>query len=605
MNSLFISFRRILPLNPNHPHHFLLHKFLSSRPSWPPIPVEPLIQRLQSPAAPDSSCTPPHQIALPDFSLTDITTISNLLENPNIIPGSSLESALDQTGIEPSIQLVQALFDRLSSSPMLLHSVFKWAEMKPGFTPSPSLFDSVINALCKAREFEIAWSLVFDRVRSDGGSDLVSADTFVVLIRRYARAGMVQQAIRAFEFARSYVPVSKSASELKLLEILLDALCKEGHVREASMFLERRRSMDLDFVPSVRIFNILLNGWFRSRKLKHAENLWEEMKAMNVKPTVVTYGTLIEGYCRMRRVEIAMDVLEEMKMAEMELSFMVFNPIIDGLGESGRLQEALGMMERFFVCESGPTIVTYNSLVKNFCKAGDLTGASKILKMMMSRGVDPTPRTYNHFFKFFSKHNKTEEGMNLYFKLIEAGHSPDRFTYHLILKMLCEDGKLSLAVQVNKEMKNRGIDPDLLTTTMMMHLLCRLDMLEEAFQEFETAVRRGIIPQYITFKMIDNGLRSKGMIEMAKRLSSLMSSLPPHSRKLPDTYREVVDAPTDRDRKKSILHRAEAMSDVLKGCRNPRKLVKMRGSRKNVVREDEKLGGDINERDGGDAGDFE
>ncbi|ESQ41085.1 hypothetical protein EUTSA_v10013015mg [Eutrema salsugineum] len=603
MNSLIISLRRILPLNPNPRRHFLLHKFLSYRRSWPPIPVEPIIQRLQSPAVPNSPCTPPNQITLPDFSPTDFSTISNLLENPDVDLGSSLESALDETGIEPSIQLIQALFDRLRSSPMLLHSLFKWAEMKPGFTPSPSMFDSVINALCKAREFEIAWSLIFDRVRSDGGSDLVSADTFVVLIRRYARAGMVQQAIRAFEFARSYDPVCKSASELKLLEVLLDALCKEGHVREASMYLERRRRIDSNWVPSVRIFNILLNGWFRSRKLKQAENLWAEMKVMNVKPTVVTYGTLIEGFCRMRRVEIAMEVLEEMKMAEMELNFMVFNPIIDGLGESGRLQEALGMMERFFVSESGPTIVTYNSLVKSFCKAGDLTGASKILKMMMNRGVDPTPTTYNHFFKFFSKHNKTEQGMNLYFKLIEAGHSPDRFTYHLILKMLCEDGKLSLAMQVNKEMKNRGIDPDLLTTTMMIHLLCRLDMLEEAFGEFEKAVRRGIVPQYITFKMIDNGLRSKGMIDMAKRLSSVMSSLP-HSKKLPNTYREVVDAPPDRDRKKSILHKAEAMSDVLKGCRNPRKLVKMRGSHQRTVGEDKKLVDDLNEGDG-DSGDFE
>lgn len=188
MNSLFTSFRRNLLLNPNPHHIFLLDRLLSSsRRSSPLIPVEPLIQRLQSPAAHDST---PHQITVLDFSKTDLSTISNLLENTNVVPGSSLESALDETGIEPSLQLVQALFDRLSSSPMLLHSVFKWAEMKPGFTLSPSLFDSVINSLCKAREFEIAWSLVFDRVRSDEGSNLVSADTFIVLIRRYARAGM-------------------------------------------------------------------------------------------------------------------------------------------------------------------------------------------------------------------------------------------------------------------------------------------------------------------------------------------------------------------------------------------------------------------------------
>jgi len=188
MNSLFTAFRRNLLLNPNPHRNFFLHRLLSSSlRSSPLIPVEPLIQRIQSPAVPDSTCTPPQQNTV---AKTDLSTISNLLENTNVVPGSSLESALDETGIEPSVELVQALFDRLSSSPMLLHSVFKWAETKPGFTLSPSLFDSVVNSLCKAREFEIAWSLVFDRVRSDEGSNLVSADTFVVLIRRYARAGM-------------------------------------------------------------------------------------------------------------------------------------------------------------------------------------------------------------------------------------------------------------------------------------------------------------------------------------------------------------------------------------------------------------------------------
>lgn len=183
MNSLFTSFRRILPLNPTSHHHFLLHKFLSSHRSSPRIPI----QRLQQPpASPDSTR---HQLTVPDF---DLATISNLLENHNVIPGSSLESALNETGIEPSYQLVQALFDRLSSSPMLIHSVFKWADTRPGITLSPPLFNSVINAMCKARDFESAWSLIFDRARNNKGSELVTADTFTVLIRRYARAGKLQ-----------------------------------------------------------------------------------------------------------------------------------------------------------------------------------------------------------------------------------------------------------------------------------------------------------------------------------------------------------------------------------------------------------------------------
>ena len=393
-------------------------------------------------------------------------------------------------------------------------------------------------------------------------------------------AGMPQSAVRTFEFGRTLTSILSSGSEMSLFEILLDSLCKEGHVRAASDYFDRKRNLDPSWVPSVRVYNILLNGWFRERKLKRAERLWVDMKKENVRPTVVTYGTLVEGYCRTRRAERAIELVGEMKAEGIEPNAIVYNPIIDALAEAGRFKEASGMMERFSVLESGPTLSTYNSLVKGFCKVGDLPGASKILKMMIGRGFVPTPTTYNYFFRYFSKFGKIEEGMNLYTKMIESGYSPDRLTYHLLLKMLCEEGKLDLAVQVSKEMRSRGCDMDLATSTMMIHLFCNMHKLEEAYAEFEDVIRRGIVPQYLTFQRIDDELKKRGMTEMAQKLRKLMSSVP-HSTKLPDTYSR--DGDTSRARRSSIMRKAEAMSNILKTCKDPRELVKYRGTSENAV----------------------
>ncbi|KAK9273907.1 hypothetical protein L1049_018719 [Liquidambar formosana] len=412
------------------------------------------------------------------------------------------------------------------------------------------------------------------------GTGLVLGNTFVIMIRRYARAGMPQPAIRTFEFAYNLEPSHVSDLEFNLFEILLDSLCKEGHVREASEYFDRKRGLEPSCVPSTRVYNILLNGWFRSRKLKQAERLWVEMKKENVKPSVVTYGTLVEGYCRMRRVERAIELVSEMRREGIELNAIVYNPIVDALGEAGRFKEALRMMERFLVAEPGPTISTYNSLVKGFCKAGDLVGASKILKMMISRGFVPTPTTYNYFFRYFSKFGKIEEGMNLYTKIIESGYNPDRLTYHLLMKMLCEEDRLDLAVQVSNEMRAKGCDLDLATSTMLVHLLCKMHRLEDAFAEFEDMIRRGIIPQYLTFQRMNDELKKQGMTEMARKLCELMASVP-HSMKLPNTY--VEDRHASRARRTSIMQKAEVMSDILKTCRDPRELVKRRSSSENAV----------------------
>lgn len=575
---------------------------LSAR-SWLSTPGKPLIKwpslpdqfdnAVQSNSAVISNPNPAIDLKFEAcFAPNDFSTISRILSERGVRPGTTLEDALDRTGIVPSSSLLEAVFDHFDSSPKFLHSLFLWAEKKSGFCSSAALFNCLINVLAKSREFDSAWSLIIRRLRGDEESSLVSVDVFVILIRRYARAGMLQPAIRTFEFARNLETISETNSE-SLFEILLDSLCKEGHVRVAYEYFNRKMNMDSSFEPSIRAYNILLNGWFRSRKLKHAERLWFEMKKNKISPSVVTYGTLVEGYCRMRRVERAIELVDEMKGEGIEPNAIIYNPIVDALGEAGRFKEALGMMERFTVLEQGPTISTYNSLIKGYCKAGDLSGASKILKSMIGRGFTPTPTTYNYFFRFFSKYGKIEEGMNLYNKMIESGYAPDKLTYHLLLKMLCEEERLNLAVQVCNEMKAGGFDMDLATSTMLVHLLCKMHKFEEAFAEFEHMIHRGIVPQYLTFCRLHDEFMKRGLTKMASKLQEMMS-LVPHSKKLPDTYNQTPDS--IRARRTSIMRKAEAMSEMLKVCKDPRELVKRRSPSENAVFSANRLIDDIKKK---------
>ncbi|XP_057959356.1 pentatricopeptide repeat-containing protein At5g11310, mitochondrial [Malania oleifera] len=580
--------------SPNPNLQIIAHRLFSDQ-SWPSISPPLASDQDPNPVPPATSLQFPNAIPdhNPNFHHGDFITLRGLLTNPSLRPGPPLETALDGTGIEPGPCLLQAIFDHLDSSPKPLFSLFLWAKKQPGFQHSAVVFNSMINVLAKARQFDSAWSLLVDHLDDNERLSLVSIDTFAILIRRYARAGMPQSAIRTFEFACNLDLIQESKFEMNLLEILLDSLCKEGHARVASEYFDRKRVVDPSSVPSTRVYNILLNGWFRLRKLKRVERLWLEMRKENVTPTIVTYGTLVEGYCRVRRTERAIELVDEMRREGIEPNAIVYNSIIDALGEEGKFKEALGMMERFLLLDSGPTISTFNSLVKGFCKAGDLVGASKILKMMIGWGFVPTPTTYNYFFRYFSKFGKIEEGMNLYTKMIKSGHMPDRLTYHLLVKMLCERERLDLVIQISKEMRVRGCDLDLATSTMLVHLLFKMHRLEEAFAEFEDMIRRGIVPQYLTFQKMNYELQKRGMTEMVRKLRDMMASVP-HSMKLPNTYRGGEDAP--RVRKMSIIQKAKAMSDILKTCRNPRELVKRRSSSESPVSSANKLIEEIRRR---------
>ncbi|XP_077221479.1 pentatricopeptide repeat (PPR) superfamily protein [Tasmannia lanceolata] len=606
----------LLSLRPKNPNFLFSLRPFSANSSWLSSPGNPLLRWPQNPTKPPSPPPPKnpppktskHHLALVQKEdlqnhqiKQDFNTLCNLLKDPSLSDNSSLQSALNLTKILPNPHLIETLIHNFDSSPKpSLLTLILWAHSHPTFHPTPlPLFNSIIHLFSKSKQFHSAWSLLIDRLNDPREiPPLVSLDTFAILIRRYARAGNPQSAIRTFEFIENLVSIEKnpsrsdcdSGSNSDPFNVLIDALCKEGHVNSASWYLQLRSESKPDWIPSVQAYNILLNGWFRSRKLRKAERLWEEMRRDHVTPTVVSYGTAIEGYCRMRRVEKAIELLEEMKRVGIELNVIVYNPIIDALAEAGQFKEALGMLERMSVYGLSPTISTYNSLVKGFCKAGDLVGASKILKMMIGRGCLPTATTYNYFFRFFAKFGKIEEGMNLYAKMIESGYEPDRLTYHLLIKMLCECERLDLAVQVVKEMNAKGCDSDLATSTMLVHLLCRMRRLEDACFEFEGMINRGVVPQYLTYKRLLEELRKSGMLEMARKLSCLMDAIP-HSTKLPNTF---SDRPPEL--RSSIMRKAEVMSDILKTCRNPRELIKQRGSSGNAVASANRLIEDIQRR---------
>ena len=186
----FLSPYSIL-FKPNLTTHLqtFIHRFFSDQ-SWLSVPGNPLIKWPSQSHHPH--CPPSHPIPNPisnhnpdpKFSQNDFSTISNLFTDPNVSPGPAFEAALDQTEVEPDPILLQALFDRFDSSPKLLHTLFVWAEKQPGFQSSATLFNSMINMLAKSKKFDSAWSLVLDRAA------LVSGDTFAIIIRRYARAGI-------------------------------------------------------------------------------------------------------------------------------------------------------------------------------------------------------------------------------------------------------------------------------------------------------------------------------------------------------------------------------------------------------------------------------
>lgn len=452
--------------------------------------------------------------------------------------------------------------------------MFLWAEKQQiragGGLYSVDVVNGVLKVFARAKEFQAALCLVFDRIKR--GSDGLDADTFAILIRRYARAGLLSHAVRCLELAYSLKIIWSPNCGLNLFEILVDSFCREGLVLEATEYFKKRRGQDPSWIASTNVYNSLLAGAFRSRRLELVNWLLDEMKTDKVKHNVVTYGTLIEGFCWMSQVDVAIKLVGQMKDEGIQPNASIYNSLVGTLGKLARFKEALGMLERCMVLESGPCFSTYDYLVKSFCKASDIEGANKILKMMIGRGIEPTTTTYSYLFRYFTNLEKAEEGRGLYTKMIESGYNPDHVSCLILLKVLCKQERLDLALKIRNEMKVKGYDLDNASSTLLVHLLCDTYRFKEAIGELKEMINMGFVPQYSTCQKLFDELKKHGSVEKGRdELFDMVASVPQLANLQNVFGREDY---ASRVRKRAIMGKAKAISETLKISRDIKKGVK-------------------------------
>ncbi|KAG8051872.1 hypothetical protein GUJ93_ZPchr0001g33110 [Zizania palustris] len=392
-----------------------------------------------------------------------------------------------------------------------------------------------VSLLASRGLFAAAWRLLLG---PSSASPPLAA--FAPLVRRYSQPRTHPAALRTFHFLRGhpdrYVADGDIPAAASLLNMAVDALCKEGHPRAAVQLFERWRREEPDSPPDERTYNILLHGWNRAGRLDKVGKLWAEMRLAGVRPTVVTYGTLIEGLCVMRRPDQAIALLDEMREEGINANLITCNPIVYALAQAGRFQDA------------------HKRRSQDDDRAGHFADHKDI----------------QYFLMAFAKNGNIESGMNLYSKMINNGYSPDQLTYVLLIKMLSRANRLELVVQMIQEMRTHGFEPDLATSTMLIHLLCRRNQYEEACAEFEDMFKRGIVPQYITYQRLMSELKRLGLVQLVQKLANLMR-LVPHSTKLPRSYRDK-EGEDDIEKRKSILQKAQVVSNVLKEFKDTKEL---------------------------------
>ncbi|PKA54783.1 Pentatricopeptide repeat-containing protein [Apostasia shenzhenica] len=453
-----------------------------------------------------------------DFS-SDVEKIYRILRNFHARP-RQLDLALRDSGVAVRPGLLDRVLSRCGPAAGLAFSFFSWlSRRRPDLSFSEADLRSLLFSLARARHFGPAWALL-DRMRREA-PEALTVDVFVVLIRRFAASRMVAKAVQVLD----EMPAYGLPPDDYVFACLLDALCKNGAVKEAASLF---RDMRERFPPNIRHFTSLLYGWCQGGKLEEAKFVLVQMREAGFDPDIVVYNTLLAGFAAAGKMEDGYALLEDMRRKRCEPNAVSYTTLIQSLCSRGRLDDALKVFVEMRKNECIPDSVTYNTLITGFCKSGRLDRGYEFLEAMeamANHGCRPNP---DSFFPIFASHEQNEdldECLELMSRMRRARCLPDLGIYNVVIRLSCKLGELRRAESIWNEMEAGGLSPGLDTFVIIIHGFINQNSMIEACKYFKEMAARGLLssPQYGTMKELLNSVLRAGKLELAKEVWSSMA----------------------------------------------------------------------------------
>lgn len=428
-----------------------------------------------------------------------------------------LELALQESGVAVRSGLTERVLNRCGDAGNLGYRFFVWASKQPGYRHSYEVYKAMIKILGKMRQFGAVWALIEEMRREN--PQFVSPYVFVVLMRRFASARMVKKAIEVLD----EMPKYGCEPDEHVFGCLLDALCKNGSVKEAASLFE---DMRIRFTPTLKHFTSLLYGWCREGKLMEAKYVLVQIREAGFEPDIVVYNNLLTGYAAAGKMVDAYDLLKEMRRKGCEPNVMSFTTLIQALCAKEKMEEAMRVFFEMQSCGCPADAVTYTTLISGFCKWGKISKGYELLDNMIQQGHTPNPMTYLHIMAAHEKKEELEECIELMEEMRKIGCTPDLNIYNIVIRLACKLGEIKEGVRVWNEMEATGLSPGLDTFVIMIHGFLSQRCLVEACEFFKEMVGRGLLsaPQYGTLKELLNSLLRAEKLEMSKDVWSCITT---------------------------------------------------------------------------------
>ncbi|ONK71202.1 uncharacterized protein A4U43_C04F5930 [Asparagus officinalis] len=313
---------------------------------------------------------------------------------------------------------------------------------KFGIAPDLSSFNSLLSALCKAKNVRKAHQ-VFDEMSERFEPD---SKTYSILLQGWGLAPNLPKMFEVFDemVERGCEP------DIVTYGIMVDSLCKAGRIEKAVEVVREMRVRDCP--PTSFIYSVLVHGYGVEKRIEDAVETFLEMERNGVIPDVAVYNALVSAFCKVHRFENVYRVLGEMGEKGVVPNSRTCNIILNCLIGLGRNDEAYRLFRRMIkICE--PDSDTYTMMIKMFFESDRLEMAMKVWKYMRIKQFVPSMHTFSVLINGLCEKGEVDKACVFLEEMIEKGIRPPGTTFGRLKKLLLEEHREDVLEFLEEKMK--------------------------------------------------------------------------------------------------------------------------------------------------------
>ncbi|KAG0497232.1 hypothetical protein HPP92_001923 [Vanilla planifolia] len=452
--------------------------------------------------------------------------------------------------------VVDVVYKCSRRSPLLGQEFVDLLSKRSNLRRSSESLSAMIHVLVQNRRHADAQSLILRMIRRRGSlrSEIVDAlistylgcnskpVVFDLLIRTYVQARKLREATEAFLVLKErgvfvsvnacnsllaglvrvdwldmawevYRAVAEIGTGLNVytLNIIVNALCKEGRFEEVDVFMDGMVKKGI--FPDLVTYNTLIDAHCRSGQLEKALILLGSMEIKGLKPDVATYNAVLKGLCSKGMHDKAKELHLEMGILQGWKSTGIIEDLSGNFySKAGRYQSSIAPFREMKAFDLVPDNVIYTMLISGFCRVGLMPEALRMLDEMLDHGCIPDLVTYNTMLNGLCKEGRLSDADMLFREMMERRISPDFFSFTTLIHGYCRGGHVKIAFDIFTTMLSKNVKPDIVTYNTLIGGFCKEGDLEKANDLWDDMINMEILPNCITYSILIDSYCSRGML---------------------------------------------------------------------------------------------